>query len=548
MKKSIGLTANISEFRPNLPQTKHLNYFMGTNPVYMAGGGDVKAGIPNYPDVNVTRGFLPAALGFDNGGEADGFLSKLKRLFEILDGDLVKFLSFLKDKLGYSDDEAQKIANQISGQDAQPPLGAVDVTPQPVAPKDTVTPKDTVDVQPPSGAVDVTGKPTRIPDAQPPYGAVDVTPDPTSPKMPDNIPVQSLPGPVGSGIIPLDTQYRPEIPDAQPPPGAVDVTGKPTEAIEELPWYLKPLDINGDGKITIEDANIATGAIKEAILKFLGLTDEKTIPEEKPDRVEVPGQGGPVDTVPSPVEPKITDKEEDKIIKDGGITGIPPAGAVDVTGTPTLTKEDQKTLKAGADIASGGIGDAKDKKDVPAWALPMMSAGFAMMASKSPYFLQALGEGGQKGLETFAAQKTAEEEKLDKESTRELQKAQTKYYMGEGRQPSAKTMVQNGIVGQIKNGVWEPIMDSTTNKPLRNTIGRAEAMEILSKNDMFNMASQADKEKMITEYMDIYNNTNTFINDKIAEKEGGFSLGDAVGVWITDWLGLKSGGIVSLRR
>jgi len=62
MKKSIGLTANISEFRPNLPQTKHLNYFMGTNPVYMAGGGDVKAGIPNYPDVNVTRGFLPAAL------------------------------------------------------------------------------------------------------------------------------------------------------------------------------------------------------------------------------------------------------------------------------------------------------------------------------------------------------------------------------------------------------------------------------------------------------------------------------------------------------
>jgi hypothetical protein len=37
----------------------------------------------------------------------------------------------------------------------------------------------------------------------------------------------------------------------------------------------------------------------------------------------------------------------------------------------------------------------KNKKDVPAWALPMMSAGFAMMASKSPYFMQALGEAGQ---------------------------------------------------------------------------------------------------------------------------------------------------------
>jgi hypothetical protein len=477
-------------------------------------------------------------LGFDNGGEADGFLSKLKRLFEILDGDLVKFLSFLKDKLGYSDDEAQKIANQISGQDAQPPLGAVDVTPQPVAPKDTLTPKDTVDAQPPSGAVDVTGKPTRIPDAQPPRGAVDVSPDPTSPKMPDNIPVQSLPGPVGSGIIPPDTKYQPDIgissitPDAQPPAGAVDVTGKPTN----------PLDLNGDGVVDLKDLGIAAKNglwdIWKEIQKWLGLDGEEK-PEEKPKiKEEKIIEGGPVDTVPSPVEPK----PDAPIVQDGGITGIPPKGAVDVTGTPTLTKEQ---LKKGASIVSGEDPDKK-KKDAPAWALPLMSAGFAMMASKSPYFLQALGEGGQKGLETYTGIEKAKEEKLDKESTRELQKAQAKYYMGEGRQPSSKTMVQGGIVGQIKNGVWEPIMDSTTNKPLRATIGRAEAVEMLSKNPMFANVSRDEQEKMITEYMDIYNNTNTFINDKLVEQDGGIL--ESIDKWVKDWLGLKDGGIVSLRR
>ena len=190
----------------------------------------------------------------------------------------------------------------------------------------------------------------------------------------------------------------------------------------------------------------------------------------------------------------------------------------------------------------------KKKKDVPAWALPMMSAGFAMMASKSPYFLQALGEGGQKGLETLTAQKTAEEEKLDKESQRDLQTAQAEYYRGEGRQPSSKTMVQGGVVGQIKNGVWEPIIDSTTNKPLRATIGRAEAIEMLSKNEMYNMASREDKEKMITEYMDIYNNTNTFINDKLVEQDTGGGILESIDNWVKGWLGLKDGAIVSLTR
>ena len=81
-----------------------------------------------------------------------------------------------------------------------------------------------------------------------------------------------------------------------------------------------------------------------------------------------------------------------------------------------LGVEEQKLLKKGAAIAGGGDPDIPDdpttKKDVPAWALPLMSAGFAMMSSKSAYFLQALGEGGQEGIKTLTAQqegKTAKE-------------------------------------------------------------------------------------------------------------------------------------------
>ena len=70
MKKGLGLQANISDFNTTLPQTKHLNFFMGTNPVRYANGGAVRRGVP-MSNMNVTQGFLPMALGFDNGGEAD---------------------------------------------------------------------------------------------------------------------------------------------------------------------------------------------------------------------------------------------------------------------------------------------------------------------------------------------------------------------------------------------------------------------------------------------------------------------------------------------
>ena len=130
MKKSIGLTADISTFNTTLPQTRHLNYFMNTNPRGFAKGGDVKAGIPNYPNPNVTSGFLPMALGFDNGGEANsGLLQQIDKLMLILGGDMKKVIEYLKKYFNYSDEEINSALNQ---KDAQPPMGSVDTQPQPV--------------------------------------------------------------------------------------------------------------------------------------------------------------------------------------------------------------------------------------------------------------------------------------------------------------------------------------------------------------------------------------------------------------------------------
>ena len=118
MKKSIGLTANISEYRPNLPQTKHLNYFMGTNPVHMANGGDVRAGIPSYPDANVTRGFLPAALGFKEAGDTTEKKSLYDALVTVIAGYLGKEKSqeeieeVAADLINENPEKAEEIVNQ----------------------------------------------------------------------------------------------------------------------------------------------------------------------------------------------------------------------------------------------------------------------------------------------------------------------------------------------------------------------------------------------------------------------------------------------------
>jgi hypothetical protein len=83
MKKGLGLQANINSFNTTLPQTKHLNFFMGTNPVGYANGGDVRRGVPSS-NMNVTQGFLPMALGFDNGGDVGVYSAVVKTIANYL--------------------------------------------------------------------------------------------------------------------------------------------------------------------------------------------------------------------------------------------------------------------------------------------------------------------------------------------------------------------------------------------------------------------------------------------------------------------------------
>jgi hypothetical protein len=153
-----------------------------------------------------------------------------------------------------------------------------------------------------------------------------------------------------------------------------------------------------------------------------------------------------------------------------------------------------------------------------------------MMASKSPYFLQALGEAGQAGIATLQEQRGKEAEKADREADRKLKEAQAKYYLGEGRQTSAKTIVQNGILGQIKDGQFVPIIDSSTGEPMKQKIGRAEAIEILMKgNPNFDKLDVDEQNRQIQAVINLYNNTETIVNENLkVDDDGGFNVGAAV--------------------
>ena len=560
MKKSIGLTADISTFNTTLPQTRHLNYFMDTNPRRYANGGDVNQGIPNYPNPNVTNGFLPMALGFDNGGEANaGLLEKIDKIMLLFGGDVLKVIEYLKKFFGYTDEEINSALNQ---KNAQPPMGAVDTQPQPVEPKQLLTPKDTVaptpsDRQPGIGISN--NMPPLIPsDRQPQF----------------NLPPSSVPPPkISIEQRQRDFEDEQKAPDTVP--GITSIiprdrqpgigTSNEMEPKEELPFYLKAFDLNGDGEVNMEDYNIAKEkglSIADAILKYIqGALGEGTTP----DKVEVPGQGGPVDTVPSPVKPKI--KEEDKITKDdkedkiieedNGIAGLPKVSEEQIkrdaedkqTG---LSMEDQKTLKAGADIAAGGDGGITDKKDVPAWALPMMSAGFAMMASKSPYFMQALGEAGQAGVETYAGQKEAKEKRLDSQSTRELQKAQADSYTN--KVSGTPFVHSSGYLYRYRGDQAIPLLDEKGQK-IRSIPTDAEIIKSLTTEMgiQFTSLSDVQQRELIEKRKNLLLGQ---IQTSLSNTEGGDSGDgsfwkdkiDGILKYIEGLKNAKDGGIVSLRR
>jgi len=196
------------------------------------------------------------------------------------------------------------------------------------------------------------------------------------------------------------------------------------------------------------------------------------------------------------------------------------------------------------------VGNTQDKKDAPAWALPLMSAGFAMMASKSPNFLQALGEAGQAGIGTLAEQKKAEQEKLDAESQRGLQEAQRKYYLGEGKQSSTKTVVQDGMLYKSDGTPFYITTPKGEKIHATASLTFEDAMSLAPNyyGIQWDNMDETQRTKAVFALMEMYKNQAAGLNvednvgAEIADEGGGLTD------WFKDWLGLKDGGIVTIRR
>ena len=533
MKKSIGLTADISTFNTNLPQTRHLNYFMGTNPRRYANGGDVSQGIPNYPNPNVTSGFLPMALGFAPGGDAgekksmfQAIISIIAKQFKKLESD-EDVIATATDIVNNQPALAEQILQSQGGQNQTP--GLMPTIPQNQNQTPGLMPTDTVTATPPP------------------------------PQNQNQTP----------GLMPTIPQNQNQTPGLMP--GGITTVEPPQNQTKD------PMDLNGDGVVNYQDYLIAIsrGAldIAKKILEKMGIRGEDETPPvteppvTEPPVTEPPVTEPPVTEPPVTVPPKVTEPPViDTDTDEGGITSIGGSGrASDLGGmletqrrkADTLTKKEQDLMKLLAseraketgEPDSGGI---KDKKDVPSWALPMMSAGFSMMASKSPYFMQALGEAGQAGVETYSAQKTAEESKLDKESTRNLQKAQADSYTN--KVSGTPFVHSNGYLYRYRGDQAIPLLDEEGQK-IRSIPTDAQIIKALT-NEMgiqFTSLTEIEQKELIEKRKNLLLGQ---IQTSLSNTEGGDS-GDG-SFWkdtitgiltgLGDKMGLKDGGIVSLRR
>ena len=362
MKKGLGLQANISDFNTTLPQTKHLNFFMGTNPVRYANGGAVRRGIPSS-NMNVTRGFLPMALGFDNGGDVSMYNAVVKTIAKYL----VATQNLFK---GKSENDPDVLAEAENIAQTQPELAEAIST----------------------GIGEYA--------AGVPAGGGKEPPMPTETiKEPDKkINFGGMMDDLGNIIKQKKDEFKDEGIDAFFPDSLVEFRDN-LMGPEKIQPEVK--DQQPEVKDEKDDKGRSPGEIFEDIIfKDEDKPSKKKDTETKKDDKTITA------------EPDKTDKPV-----DSGISSL--AQGMEAGAKKQFSKKE--AADTSKDIAN--LTGNKGKKDIPEWALPLASAGFAMMASKSPYFLQALGEAGQEGIKTLTAQREAKEDKLDRESTRKLQEA-----------------------------------------------------------------------------------------------------------------------------
>ena len=497
MRKSIGLYADTRNFRTTLPQTKHLNFFMQTNPQGYANGGQVRPGIPQN-NMQVTSGFLPMALGFQEGGEAFSFGEIYSAIVKVVAG-----------YLGKSEDDPEVIeeANKVAQTDEGQDLAKKILTGQTVGPAGSGMTEAPLPTQTFEGSTQ----------AQPPFGAVDVTPDLTLPKVP--------------------TQQQRDFEDEQkpsdfvPPPKQVDpINPIPQEKFDEEEG-IRGIPTERRGGFNFEDFFKELFKDKDATPPLPKVTEKQKRRDAEDEQKGMPK----ADSVVPEIKPK--PKPDSK----GGIAdfNVPDtereyrkAAGLDDPANKQTPKEAKETSDDLAKLTGN-----KGKKDIPEWALPLASAGFAMMASKSPYFLQALGEAGQAGIATLQEQRGKKGEKELEDAQIEKLKAEAAYARGEGRQGTVSPTIITNDKGQRVYATFDK--SSNSFKPVLKADG-TPAIAVRSRQEIeeylagiytnWPVMDATEKKRLVDEELakDLgIANTNIASANKAAEEGGSsFNFGD----------------------
>lgn len=165
-------------------------------------------------------------------------------------------------------------------------------------------------------------------------------------------------------------------------------------------------------------AETAAGAIPPGVLEVLeALRDQqgqqgqqKDQPDQRQQVPAVRRQDIPVPEVGAPIS------------DDLGPLGLRPEELAALP--PQQKKAAKKDLKDAA--AAAGVPDAADEKsgEIPDWALPLTAMGLTMMASPSPNFLQAVGQGGLAALQTQQSIQAGRAKQFSNQSQRIIANAQ----------------------------------------------------------------------------------------------------------------------------
>jgi hypothetical protein len=440
---------------------------MGTNPVGYANGGDVRMGVPSS-NMNVTQGFLPMALGFAPGGE----VSKIDQFYKFLNENVK---SYFKRYFGTepTDAEVNEFLSTPQGQDFTNEIkNMYDDSGVSAGPYDSGFPIGGAQQKEPALPTDTFSQ------------AADATKDIKA----DSVKQDQYTGLESAGLISPSTLPQNTF------------AGGMEEGIKSL-YKTKPdTPINEDGSINYgdvfsdiyekskelyQDYGPGGDAFKDSVEETPKVEEDDVIKSKTDTKKKTE------DTTPDPTKDFL---EEPKAPVDSGVSSL--ATMMEAGSKNQYNEKTAKKIKNDLAKLTGNEG----KKDIPSWALPLASAGFAMMASKSPYFLQALGEAGQEGIKTLTAQQEAKLDKEDREAQRELQKAQAAYYRGEGRTTGSPFIVGNKYYRMGPDGAEE--VTTTDGEPL---IARRTVTEIVNElkdqygATMFDSFDDAKKQQLIKE-------------------------------------------------